>query len=133
MLEQNPIGKGSALAQTLSFGALISTGLRLVSRVGEHPGEGDLGFLLRAGDRGTVLVLLRLPWLSAVCSPGICDGASSFHKLCQGLQESCRPVWPGTALLVAPSMSPKLGKGPLDKGREGEKECKSGEGKWKML
>lgn len=101
--------------------------------MGEHPVEGDLGFLLRAGDRGTVLVLLGLPWLSAVCSPGICHGASSFHKLCQGLQESCRPVWPGTALLVAASMSPKLGKGPLDKGREGEKECKSGEGKWKML
>lgn len=66
-----------------------------------------------------VLVLLGLPWLSAVCSPGICHGASSFHKLCQGLQESCRPLWPGTALLVAPSMSPKLGKGPLDEGREG--------------
>lgn len=62
-----------------------------------------------------VLVLWGLPWLSAVCSPGICHVASSsFHKLCQGLQESCRSVWPGT-----PSVSPKLGKGPLDEEREG--------------
>lgn len=63
--------------------------------MGEHPAKGDLAFLLSSGDRGTgtVLVLLGLPWLSAVGSPGICNVAFSLLKLCQGLQESS-----GTAL-----------------------------------
>lgn len=77
-----------------------------------------------------MLVLLGLSWLRAVCSPGICHGASSFHKLCQGLQESfvkgcrralSRAAWPGTALLEPPSMSPQLGKGPLDEERSGSR------------
>lgn len=112
MLEQNPIGKGSALAQSLSFGALISTRLRLVSGVGEHPGEGDLGLVTEglgpgcAGAPGAVLAQGCLqPW-DLPC------GIFSSQAL-------SRAVWPGTALLVTPSMSPQLGKGPLDEERSG--------------
>lgn len=84
--------------------------------MGEHPGEGDLGFLFRSGDRGT---WTRLCWCSGGCRGSVLFAALGFAMwhllLFTSFVKGCRRAgWPGT-----PSVSPKLGKGPLDEEREG--------------